>query len=180
MKSQLASSMISFSDMMCCCCRVSTICACQALRHRECRARETGSTSLCSPDSFSSVWGRRSVSCRCRSGPTRHGQSRRRPAWRWRAGRSAVREQSDPESWGGKGKRVVKDYDATTVKEGVASYLREAIRLAVLPLPLSSTYFVRISSSPLMSWLNDSRSMTRQLTPSGSSAMMLAVRMSSL
>jgi hypothetical protein len=48
-----------------------------------------------------------------------------------------------------------------------------------LALP-SSTYLVRISANPLMSWLNDSRSITRQLTPSGSSAMMLAVLMSSL
>ena len=50
------------------------------------------------------------------------------------------------------------------------------LRLAVP----SSTYLVRISSKLLMSWLKDSRSITKQLTPSGSSAMMLAVRTSSL
>lgn len=44
----------------------------------------------------------------------------------------------------------------------------------------SSLYLVRISSRLEMSWLKVSRSMTRHVTPSGSSATMFAVRRSSL
>ncbi len=43
-----------------------------------------------------------------------------------------------------------------------------------------STYLVFMSSMSDMRWWKDSRSITRQVTPSGSSATMFAVRFSSL
>ena len=47
-------------------------------------------------------------------------------------------------------------------------------------LSLRSTYLVLISSKLAIKWLNESRSITRQVTPVSSSAIMLAVLFSSL
>jgi hypothetical protein len=101
--------------------------------------------------------------------------------WLSRGCRSTGREQRRRESFYRNKKnqvilneRAKKKNGKNKIKMGVES--GTDLRLA---LP-SSTYLVRISANPLMSWLNDSRSITRQLTPSGSSAMMLAVLMSSL